>query len=221
MNPILILLVAVAQVPPLAEPPVTWESMRPYRPTRWSQRLAITGNVETLLFRTHDQDEFFAMNFDEHKRDLGPRTIINPNREFPWAVPGGMHNLTGWRSELRMYLPGGTVTTWKQRVQVERSSPLPKWRWAFHDGTKFAERLSTNQGVFEARTMEKIAGKWKFSVAFRDLTKAPVGYTGPGKACIECHGKVGSGVSEYTTTRRGDDGVFSAPVLEWLGLVKE
>ncbi len=181
----------------------TWESWRVYKPTGLSQR--IVRYVDTgpaIKFWHLDQDDFGTTNV---------------NRVFPWLVPGGLHNLQGWRSELRMHLPPESkIKVWTEDGQITGAGVLPRKQWAFPVGTKFADVLFSGPDIFEARVREKVSEtQWRSDVMFRDEDKAPKGYKGPGKACVECHSKAGMSIAAGPLLRGGDQS-FSPPIPEIL-----
>jgi hypothetical protein len=181
-------------------------SIRFYRPTNYTQRLAVTNGQETNHVYRLDQDDVWT----------NAPPALNPNRLFPWAVPGGLHEVRGWGNRVGIAIPDGKkVQIWRERVEVPLSSrPLSKFRWSFPDGTVLADMLFTREAVFELRLREKVQGKWKSTVPFRDLDAAPKGYTGPGKRCAECHDQAGSQL-QYGIGLRGSDGAFSpSPLVE-------
>jgi hypothetical protein len=181
-------------------------SIRFYRPTNYTQRLAITNGQDTNQVYTLDQDDVWT----------NAPPALNPNRLFPWSTAGGLHEVGGWGSRVGIALPEGKkIQVWRERVDVPLSSrPLPKLRWSFPDGTILADLLFTSEAVFELRLREKVQGKWKSSVPFRDLHAAPKGYTGPGKRCAECHDQAGTQL-QYGIGLRGSDGAFSpSPLVE-------
>jgi len=173
--------------------------MRFYRKARLVQRLSIlNGRDHNELVDVGQDDTLFNR--------------VNPNRIFPWAVSGGMHDLTGWRSDVAVYLPG-PVETFTRRVEAGARRALPRTSWAFPDGTVFADVLSTDKGVFEIRTRTKRDGNWSNKVAYRNAEHVPAGYTGARKACNECHDHAGENL-HYGTAIRGDDETFSWSPLE-------
>lgn len=131
----------------------------------------------------------------------------NPNRLFPWAVSGGMENLTGWRSRAAVLIPG-KVRVRLERVEAGARRLLPMYRWSFPDGTVFADVLSNGDKVFEVRTRKKVDGEWKSRVAWRDLDAAPQGFHGAGKSCASCHEHAGA-QQGYGIRVRGSDETFS------------
>ena len=176
----------------------------PYTRTNYSQSLAVVNNREdNRLFKLVQDDT--GINF--HRE--------NPNRLEPWAVPGGLHGLSGWRSRLFVALPpGGIIKVWRERVPVVNSHPLPKVRWSFPDGTRFADVLENQDGQpFEVRIREKSNGEWHSKVMLLGEA-APSGYTGTDRRCVECHKHAGRNM-QYGVSLRGDDGNFSfSPLVE-------
>jgi thiol-disulfide isomerase/thioredoxin len=170
-----------------------------YPVAQHSQRLAIENGRSSDRWYRRDQD------------DLVPGTGIqaNPNRTFPYAVSGGLHNSTGWESIKAARIPG-PVSIWTEAVPVPMSStPLPKFRWAFPTGTVFVDMLAKDGRCFELRTATKgDDGRWKREFVHRDLDAAPEGYHGAGMACASCHKDAGAS-QQYGITVRGDDSVFS------------
>ncbi len=182
------------------------KTMRFYRPTNYTQRLAITGGVETNNLYRLDQDDVWTNS----------APALNPNRLFPWASAGGLHEVGGWGSRVGIAIPEGQkIQIWRERVDVPLSSrPLPKVLWSFPDGTVLADLLFTKDALFELRLREKVKGKWRSSVPFRNLDAAPTGYAGPGKRCAECHDHAGSQL-QYGISLRGSDGAFTpSPLIE-------
>jgi hypothetical protein len=170
--------------------------MKFYQKARYVQRIAITnGRDSNNLFRI-DQDDV-GLNFH----------AVNPNRIFPWAVSGGMHNMSGWKSSTAVHLPS-YPKVFTEYVEAGASRRLPKTGWSFPDGTVFADVLSTDRGVFEIRTRSKLDGNWRNKVAYRNPELAPHGYSGAGKACNECHDHAGSS-KQYGVLIRGADETFS------------
>lgn len=173
-----------------------------YRRTEYTQRIAVTDNRETNTPYHFAKDDAWA----------NAPTSPNPNARKPYGAPGGTDDLDCY-SDLYVRLPEGkSITVWTERVQIKDGGLLPKRRWAFPLGTRFVDVLSTARGVFEVRTREKARDGWASAVIHRDRDKAPGGYQGAGKACSECHSKAG-GSEQYGITVRGDDEVFSFPVL--------
>ena len=186
----------------------TWEEWKIYKPTGLSQRIVRYVNTgPDIRFFHLDQDDGGA---------------VNVNRVFPWLVPGGLHGLTEWRSELRFELPD-KIKVWTEDGDIIGAGRLPRKRWTFPVGTRFADVLRNVAGdPFEVRVREKTSETvWKSDVVMRDEDKAPKGYKGPGKACVECHSKAGQSIADGPLLR-GDDQTFSAPIPEILaGTMKE
>src|SRR5713101_7162531 len=70
-------------------------SIRFYRPTNFTQRLAITGGQDTNHVYRLDQDDVWT----------NAPPALNPNRLFPWAVPGGLHEVSGWGNRVGIAIP--------------------------------------------------------------------------------------------------------------------
>lgn len=178
------------------------EGLRFYPLAHHSQKLTVINN------RSHD--EWYPTNKDDFVTDGPVRgTRVNPNRVFPYAVSGGLHNSTGWLSTKAAKIPG-TVHIWSEGVPVPgTSTPLPKARWAFPSGTVFVDMLSKDGKCFELRTATKDdEGKWKREFIFRDMEAAPSNFHGAGRSCVSCHKDAGA-TQQYGVSVRGDDGVFT------------
>lgn len=172
------------------------EGMKRYAKTQYSQYLSITNGFDSVeMFRLSSDDNLFRR--------------VNPNRIFPIAVSGGLHDSNGWKSEGRIAIPKGQyVRVWGERVEAGVRRPLPRTAWQFPEGTIFADLLSTDKGLFELRTITKVNGGWKFRTAYKDWSKAPANYVGARKACNECHERAGEQPG-YGISWRGSDGIFS------------
>lgn len=168
-----------------------------YHPTRKSQRMAITNGVDTNQIYDKDQDDHWT----------NAPTAFNPNRQFPWAVPGGLDNSNGWESIIAVALPSAPAV-YEGRVEAGARHPLPKTRWSFAEGTKFVDLLAYKGKTFELRTRTKVNGQWVSRKEHEDKTARPEGYVGLSKSCVECHQGAG-GQLQYGISVRGDDGVFS------------
>lgn len=176
--------------------------MTRYRQTRYSQNVATVSNVPTIRPQRTDADDV-GLNFH----------MVNPNRLSPYAGPAGMDGLSGWISETYYQIPA-RIKTWTGRVEIFQGGMLPKRQWRYPDGSRFVEVLSHGGAVFEVRQRVKTADGWKSSVPYRYAAAYPDGYTGKlAKSCNECHSKAGAS-EQYGITVRGDDGVFSYPVLK-------
>ena len=169
-----------------------------YRPARYSQRLAITNGADTNALYHASRDDVWG----------NAPTSFNPNRSFPYATPGGLDGLSGWESHVAVSYPDGEApATWVEGVEAGAARLLPKTRWAFPEGTVFANMLVADGETFTLRLLEKRSGGWESQVAFRG-GKPPAGFKGAGKACVSCHSKAGAS-EQYGITVRGDDGIFS------------
>ena len=177
--------------------------MTKYRQTRYSQNVFTMSNRATIRPQRTDTDD---VGSNYHR--------VNPNRLFPYAGPAGMDGLSGWMSETYYQFPAGTkVKTWTARAPIFQGGMLPKRQWRYPEGSRFVEVLSHGGEVFEVRQRVKTATGWTSSVPYRHATAYPNGYTGKlAKSCTECHSKAGAS-EQYGIAIRGDDGVFSFPVL--------
>lgn len=173
------------------------KGLKAYRPTRKSQRMAITNGMDSNLIYDKDQDDHWT----------NAPSLLNPNRQFPWAVPGGLDNAKGWESIIAVALPSA-VSMYGDRVDVGARHPLPKTRWTFPEGTQFVDLLTYKGKPFELRTRTKIKGEWVSKKEYEDKTARPEGYNGLTKSCVECHQGAGSQL-QYGISVRGDDGAFS------------
>jgi thiol-disulfide isomerase/thioredoxin len=172
------------------------DGLRLYTPTGYTQRLALKNGMAT--------DSWFTLTQD----DNDPPTV-NPNRTFPYAVSGGLHNSTGWTSLKAAMIPG-EVEVFRETAPVPKvSQPLPRYSWRFPAGTVFVDMLSKDGKCFELRTNTKGEdGKWKREMLYRDLDAAPENFHGAGRSCASCHKDAGASL-DYGITVRGADGVFS------------
>ena len=181
------------------------DGLAAYKPTQHTQRLAITDGAATNNWYRLDQDEAWTNERPENK--------VNPNRIFPWAVPGGLHYSTGWQSVRGIRLPS-QIRVWNQRVPVANSSPLPKWCWEFPDGTAVVDLLAKDGKAFEVRVRQKANGQWTNHVVHADKEQRPRWFHGAGRDCQECHAHAGTS-QQYGITVRGSDEVFSYnPLIE-------
>ena len=177
--------------------------LRFYNSTWYSQRLAVTNGVPT--------NQLYQLNRDDVWGNAP--TSLNPNRQFPYRVPGGLHDLSGWQSFVAVAFPiGKHIEVWDEMVPVAQGVPQLKRRWGFPSGTVFVDVLTSQGKAFEIRQRKKKLGVWDSSVIYRDHVAAPRGYRGAGKACVDCHKSAGAS-EQYGITVRGDDQTFSFPVL--------
>lgn len=174
------------------------EGLSLFTPTKFSQKLTVANGRSSNTWHSITTDDV-----------NGGMMTTNPNRTFPYAVPGGLHNSTGWHSLRAARIPG-SVTLWTEGVSVPGSqTPLPKTRWAFPSGTVFVDMLYKDGKCFELRTGTKgDDGKWKHEPLYRDLDAAPKNFHGAGMACATCHKDAGQS-QNYGVTIRGDDHCFS------------
>jgi hypothetical protein len=174
------------------------KGLKEYKPWRFSQRLVILNGQRHNHWWPNHADHPFANSSPEQ----------NPNARHPWAVPGGMDNLRGWHALKACVIPGA-VKIWTEDVNVPAARfPLPQHRWAFPDGTVFADLLTYDGKLFELRTLKKVDGQWQRRVEHQNKDHAPPGYKGAGKACVDCHSRAGAS-EQYGITVRGSDGVFT------------
>lgn len=129
------------------------------------------------------------------------------------AVSGGMDRVHGpWRSVKGMDLPG-KIKVWKENADVRAFVLVPRWRWAFPEGTVAYDVLfNAEWEIFEVRTQTKEQDEWRTKV-YKNLAKVPQGYAGPGATCASCHSQAGKIVDVpgriYRHTVWGEDGRFS------------
>jgi hypothetical protein len=151
------------------------KGIRRYRPARYTQRIAVTDNRDSIT--------------------PVPRSQL----EAKWQVPGGLVGLTGWKSDLRRYIPEGGVQG-IANIAVWNGSSFQNNRGhvrRYPTGTVFMDILSNTETgkVFEHRIAEKNEdGTWERYVAFRDPEQRPLGYV-PLKShqCASCHAEAGTG----------------------------
>ena len=180
--------------------PVEKEGFRFYKRTNYSQRVAVTNNRPTIAMYRHDQDDYWTNS----------PPAFNPNRDFPWAMSGGMDKFEGWKSHPAIFFPwGGKLEMTKEGFSGGRVKHV----WTYPVGTKFADMLVHDGSCFELRVREKKEDGWHAMTVFRGNRK-PEGYTGPGKKCASCHDRAGEAI-QYGITVRGSDTVFSfSPFIE-------
>lgn len=173
------------------------EGMKAYKPTELSQRIAITNNRESHAWYPKDKDDVWS----------NAPVAVNPNRIFPWAVPGGLHKSVGWNHTTGIYLPS-QPKVWSEKLPIKNGGKITGLKWEYPDGTVTADMLTHLGKVFELRVRSKVDGKWESSVVFRDKLVRPTYFVGAGKVCSECHDKAGSSL-QYGIVLRGSDTVFS------------
>lgn len=177
------------------------KGLRFYRQAKHSQRIAVTNGSPT--------NTAYHVNRNDHWGNSEP--ALNPNRLFPWAASGGLHESTGWTSYTGVALPG-PIKAWTAPVDVANGGVIPGGKhWRFCDGTVFIDMLVMGTAPFEIRQRVRHNDGWASSVIYRGADR-PANYTGPRKACIDCHTHAGSS-KQYGILIRGNDGCFSAPIL--------
>lgn len=191
--------------------------LRFYNRTRWGQYIAVTNEQLNIQPWPADKHAPFGRSRDN---PLG-LPALNPNINDPhWRTPGGLHNITGWKSYVGLSLPkDGLIDFWEGRTPVFNAPNgyLHKKLWRFPRGTLFVDLLTYNDKPFEVRYREK-EKEWESFVAYKDPEARPEGYTSAkaitGKRCATCHEEADSGEgSQYHLVLRGNDGVRSFPVM--------
>ncbi len=129
----------------------------------------------------------------------GHDTITPVRRESlvdAWRSPGGLAGVKGWRSDLYKFIAPNSVR-WVGDIAVWNGSNFQNnrgWKREYGDGTYFADVLSVDGYPFEVRFLEKVAGKWDASIAYRNPIHQPVGFIPfRPKHCALCHSQAGSG----------------------------
>lgn len=174
------------------------KDLRAYTPTQHGQRSVNNDNAPLLTAQHVRADDHFA----------NAPTVINPNRQFPYVKPGGLHAATGFRSLLGVALPEGKpVRAWLAHYQ--QAAPRPFVHWEFPVGSVFADLLvNTETGKpFELRLLKKTRDGWKASAPWQ-ADQLPAGYTATDRKCISCHRDAGDH-TKYGLSTRGNDFVFS------------
>lgn len=179
------------------------KGMKFYKSARYSQRIAITNGSPSNVAYHVNQDDHWGNS----------ESAINPNRIFPWAVSGGLHESTGWVNRTAVAIPEDKkIEVWEQPIPIANGGLIPGKLWSFPPQTTFADMLIKDGEVFELRTRTKRNGQWDSAVVFRDKEKRPLNFVGARKECSECHDHSGSS-KQYGIMLRGGDGSFSAPIL--------
>lgn len=171
--------------------------MKLYRPTQYTQRSVVLNSQPHLTPYHRSQDD----------------GIVNPNRTFPYAVPGGLHVANDWESVFGLRIPEGeSLTVWTDHYyQITNARPVH--RWSYPVGTVAADilvRKSTGE-PFELRLLKKTETGWKASVPWQ-ADKLPPGYRRADRKCVDCHQDAGD-ATRYGLTVRGNDFLFSPPIL--------
>lgn len=156
-----------------------------------------------------------------------PRVRKVPVRELEarWHQSGGMHRVSGARSEKFRTLPPGKRVDYRLALlEIENGIPKPgggNYRQkeyavqrSYPVGTRFDDVLYNRHGqVFEHRVREKTWKGWKSRVAFSDQLRRPPGYAGLKQSCASCHDEAGSGGYAKGLVPGGDT-VLSDP-MDW------
>jgi hypothetical protein len=174
------------------------QGMQAYTPTQYGQRSVNNDNAPLLTAQHVTKDDYFA----------NAPPVVNPNRQFPYVKPGGLHAASGFRSLLGVAIPEGkAVRVWQSYYQT--AAPRPFVHWEFPTGTVFADLLvNTETGKpFELRLLRKTADGWKASAPWQD-DQLPSGYTVADRKCITCHRDAGDH-TKYGLGLRGGDFIYS------------
>jgi len=180
-------------------PAVPGDGLKPYTPTRISQRIAVTDGRPSHQWYDLNRDDVFQ----------NAPTMFNPNRQTPWRVSGGMEGMHGWKSLKLTNVAKSDVKVWRENLPIAGAGRnLPGFRWQFPEGATFADLLVNDKDEpFELRMRTKKDGKWRAQVVYENAAAAPHGYLGAAK-CASCHDHAGSS-KQYGIMVRGDDTVFS------------
>lgn len=174
------------------------KGMKGYKATQYGQRSVNNDNRPLLTAQHVRADDYFG----------NAPPVINPNREFPYVRPGGLHGATGFRSLLGVSLPEGKpVRAWQSFYQ--QAAPRPFVHWEFPVGTVFADLLvnTETEKPFELRLLKKTRDGWKASAPWQD-DQLPKGYAATDRKCLTCHQDAGDH-QKYGLALRGGDFIFS------------
>ncbi len=195
------------------------EGARFFRATQFTQ-YAAHNNSPFVMAWSKNHDHPFYMQ----------APALNPNRMFPYRVPGGLDHVPGheWSSNFWALIPKGErIVVWEEQARVSNAPYgwLPQKRKSFPDGTKFGDLLLNKYGEpFEGRVRTKEPDgdfPWASRLAFSHEENKPPGYVGhlqSGRSCAGCHDN--RELPVYFINVRRDDGAFSAScfkegTLEW------
>lgn len=164
-----------------------------YRPSRFTQEIAVTDNQDRII------------------------PVLRDKLEDHWKVPGGLVVAKGWRSDLYKYVPVqyheyvGDISVLNSLGYFQSNRG---WKRSYPNGTYFADVLSNDKGeVFEVRYREKDNGKWFNTVAYRNVNARPKGYFRINTTqCNSCHNQAGTGGYAVGLVPGGDT-VLSDPFL--------
>lgn len=148
-----------------------------YTPARFSQRIAVTNDRDTI-------DPVLIVQLPDTR----------------WHQSGGMLGVTGYRSDKYRTLPVGKGVreeVWSLPVKNSLGHYQRNWGlWRVYPvGTRFDDVLiNTATGkVFEHRVREKLDTGWTAYVLDSDPAERPKGYAGLKVSCQSCHKEPGSG----------------------------
>lgn len=126
----------------------------------------ITDNSSTI---NGLHSPFYNISADSHERATGPG---NPNKEFPWSVPGGTDRSSNIKSIKFLKLPNNQpIVYYSQRLRED--SGIPTILWTYPKGTIFGEVLTYQPPIspynrhdypFELRIRTKTATAWEIQV---------------------------------------------------------
>ena len=174
------------------------DGLRLYRPVEYTQRSVVLNSQPNLTPYHFTEDD---------------GSIVNPNRQFPYVTPGGIHEASDWKSVFGILIPEGeSISVWTDYYpQITNSRPVQ--RWSYPVGTVAADllvRRSTGE-PFELRMLKKTEEGWRASVPWQ-ANNLPPGYQKSDRKCLTCHQDAGD-ATRYGLTVRGNDFLFSPPIL--------
>lgn len=175
----------------------------------WTKALLPEKAVE-FLSSPYTQEIAVTNGFDRISK------VYRTGLEAKWQVSGGMVGIKGVTSK-KYALVAPKSFHWIDNIQVLNSlgyyQPNRGIVRKYGDGTRFDDVLYYQGKVFEHRVREKLDGRWKSTVIFRDHEARPAGYTGLKVTCASCHEEAGSGGYAAGLVPGGDT-VISHP-LDW------
>lgn len=168
------------------------------------------------LIRSISGREYTRTRVTQRSHIVDGRQMISWVDSSPeWTKPGGLQGFFGVTTKVFRSVPG-TVRYFIRKRQITNSAGMLQDGYgierSYPDGTRFDEVLSTEKGIFEHRVREKISGKWKSRVAFKDADARPEAYTGLTVSCSSCHDRAGENINYYAGFVPGGDTVFSDPM---------
>lgn len=112
----------------------------------------------------HDASHNISANPNPRPPSEGGGVSGGPGQEFPWRVPFGLDEATGW-TQFKFYLlpVGQSVRYWRETLPPDVT---PAWVWEFPQGTVFGEVLLVKDEKgqdhpFELRTRRKQGDGWR------------------------------------------------------------